>query len=569
MAGRVKGGLRYDRAALRLPSFDPVWRLRFAALIAAAIAVLIRIPFAARRMWDHDSIQFALGVERYDLAAHHPHPPGYPLYIGLLKLLRLAGVEPLQGMVGLAILAGGVGAAAILLLATRLSGGRLAVGIFAAALFATNPLLWFYGELPLLYAVEGGLTVVVAAAVLRMGEGRLAFYGAVALFALVGGLRQSTVVLLAPLFLYGVWRAWAAGRLPIARIAAGGALGIGLVLAWFVPLCLQAGGYEEYRRIGAQNFGSLLPATSILYGAGWGALAHNLEVLTKWTLQGILPGALALLVLIAATPPRRWRAPFAAVWAQAVPLAFWALPPLAFFALFHVTKAGYTLIYLPALLTALALAAGPLFDRSGSAAAVPPPAEAPGAAWRAVFALLVAIACGAGIFLFGVDRIIDEPRIYAIVKHEFRAAAIRDYEDELDRTLDTLQRYPPGSTVLVTVELGGTGTAGADGFLYPWQRHLQWYLPEYLVVHAVPEQDLAFVARGHEPFQEELSQLWVPARTTRLIFVLSGWPGDRLPLGPGAVAGQGKWFTLAVVPFRGSARIGPLVVTAEKIRLAA
>jgi hypothetical protein len=555
------------RFNLRFPPADSVWRLRFAAFVAAVVAVLIRVPFAARRMWDHDSIQFALGVERYDLAAHHPHPPGYPLYIAILKLLRLAGVEPLQGMVALAIVAGGVGAAAILLLATRLSGGKMAVGIFAAALFATDPLLWFYGELPLLYAVEGGLAVVIAATVLRMGEGRAAFYGAVALFALVGGLRQSTLVLLAPLFLYGVWRAWASGRLPLARIALGAALGLGLVLAWFVPLCQQAGGYAEYRRIGAEHFRTLLPATSILYGAGWGALEHNLEVLTKWTLQGILPGALALLALFLASvglAPRRWSEPFAALRAHAVPLAFWALPPLAFFALFHVTKAGYTLIYLPAFLTALALAAGPLFERGDPA----PNATAGRFAWRPLLAAAVAVACGAGIFLFGTDRALDEPRLFAVAKHEFRAAAIREYEDELDRTLDTLRRYPPGSTVLVTVELSGTGAAGADGFLYPWQRHLQWYLPEYLVVHAVPEQDLAFVARGHEPFHEELSQLWVPARTTRLIYVLSGWPGNRLPLGPGAVAGKGKWFTLAVVPFRGSARIGSLVVTAEKVRLA-
>ncbi|HXU29707.1 MAG TPA: hypothetical protein VN851_03930 [Thermoanaerobaculia bacterium] len=551
---------------MRLPPFDSVWRLRLAALTAAAVAVLIRIPFAARRMWDHDSIQFALGVERYDLAAHHPHPPGYPLYIALLKLLRLAGVEPLQGMVALAILAGGLGAAAILLLATRLSGGRLAVGMFAAALFATDPLLWFYGELPLLYAVEGGLTVVIAAVVLRMGEGRAAFYGAVALFALVGGLRQSSMVLLAPLFLYGVWRAWRDGRLPLPRIALGAALGLGLVLAWFVPLCLQAGGYAEYKRIGAEHFRTLLPATSILYGAGWGALEHNLEVLTKWTLQGILPGVLALLGLFVVSvglAPRRWGEPFTAIRAHAVPLAFWALPPLAFFALFHVTKAGYTLVYLPAFLTALALAAGPLFERGDGAAARSP------FGWRPLLATATAVACGAGIFLFGADRSPEEPRLFAVAKHEFRAAAIREYEEELDRTLDTLHRYPPGSTVLVTVELSGTGSAGAEGFLYPWQRHLQWYLPEYLVVHAVPEQDLAFVARGHEPFHEELSQLWVPARTTRLIYVLSGWPGNRLPLGPGAVAGKGKWFTLAVVPFRGSARIGSLVVTAEKVRLAA
>src|SRR4051812_11363743 len=99
-------------------------------------------------MWDHDSVQFALGVERYDLAAHHPHPPGYPLYIGILKLLAALGVDSLHGMVGLSLLASALGAALLVLLLPRLGGVGLAPGLFAAALYISNPLLWFYGELP-------------------------------------------------------------------------------------------------------------------------------------------------------------------------------------------------------------------------------------------------------------------------------------------------------------------------------------------------------------------------------------------------------------------------------------
>ena len=83
--------------------------LHRAALAAAVVALLIRLPFTMDRMWDHDSVQFALGVERYDLLAHHPHPPGYPLWIGILKVLAALGIDPLHGMVGLAILGGAIG----------------------------------------------------------------------------------------------------------------------------------------------------------------------------------------------------------------------------------------------------------------------------------------------------------------------------------------------------------------------------------------------------------------------------------------------------------------------------
>lgn len=541
-------------------------RLRLAALAVGLATLFGRLPFAARRLWDHDSVQFALGVERFDLAAHHPHPPGYPLYIGLLKVLQAIGIEPLDGMVALSILASALGAGCMVLLAARLARivevipsaekdlGRgeqlvspgLAAGLFAGVLYATNPLLWFYGELPLVYAVEGGLAVAIAYGAVRTAESPRALLLTSVLFALAGGLRQSTMVLLAPLVLYGVVSGWRAGRLSSKRIAAGAALTAGLVLAWLLPLWALAGGVAAYRRIAGEHFAALLPQTSILYGAGWPALAHNVEVLVKWTLQGVLPGALALLLLWAVTPARIVRG-LRLLAGHAGWLLAWALPPLAFFALFHLTKAGYTLVHLPALLLALALAAAPALAASRL---------------RLAGGVLAAAAVGAGLFLFGTDRAPGQPRLWAVVRHEFNRGAIARFERDLDRLLETVRAYPPATTVVATVELSGSGGAGAQGFLYPWHRHLQWYLPDYRVLLIVPEEDSALSVRGHEPFQKALSQLWLPAGTRRVLFVLSAPPGPRLVLGPGLVAAGNATFWVAEVPFRGTLRVGPFVLSA-------
>jgi hypothetical protein len=523
----------------------PDRRLRWTALAAAVAALLIRLPFAAQRMWDHDSVQFALGVEHYDLAAHHPHPPGYPLYIGILKLLNALGVDPLHGMVALALLGGSLGAFCIVLLTARLDGPPL----FAGALYATNPVLWFYGELPLIYALEGGVTVLLAWLAVRMEEGRRSFLVACAAFALAGGLRQSTMVLLAPLFLFGLWRTWRRGRLTVGLFLGGAALGAGIVLAWLVPLCVAAGGYGAYRRIGAEHFGTLLPQTSILYGAGWGALAHNVEVLVKWALQGIFPGAVALLLLWAMAPGRI--VPGLKLLISRLPwLLAWALPPILFFALFHITKAGYTLIHLPALLTALALAL-------------------PASRSRIVAGTILAALIGAGLFLFGADRQPDQPRWWAVVRHEHNRNTIADFERGLDRLLAAIRRYPPGETVLATVELSGTGPSGADGFLYPWHRHLQWYLPEYPVLLLVPEERFALVGEGHRPFQRVEGRIEVPAATRHVLFVLSAPPGARLPLPPGSFERMGEDLYLLAVPFRGGLRAGTLVLVPGRARAAA
>ncbi|HEX7184863.1 MAG TPA: DUF2723 domain-containing protein [Thermoanaerobaculia bacterium] len=580
---------------------DP--RLRWIALGSAVAALLIRVPFAARRMWDHDSIQFALGVERYDLAAHHPHPPGYPLYIGILKLLAALGLDPLHGMVALAILGGALGAACIVLLTGRagtltppaplshphshppgrggrqifawlgrasrrafppLPGGgsadgrggqgvRVPAAAFAGVLYAFNPLLWFYGELPLIYALEGGLSVAVAYGALRMSESRRAFLLACALMAVAGGLRQSTLVLLAPLFLFGLFRTWRRGRLTPSLFFGGAALGVALVLAWFVPLCLLAGGYGAYRRISTAHFGTLLPQTSVLYGAGWGALAHNVEVLTKWALQGIFPGAVALL-LVWATAPRQVLPGLRLLASRLSWLLAWALPPVLFFALFHITKAGYTLIHLPALLTALALAAAPALAASRP---------------RALAATAVAAMVGAGLFLFGADRRPDQPKPWAIVRHEFNQGTIAEYELGLDRTLEAIRSWSPADTVLAAVELSGTGGSGAEGFLCPWQRHLQWYLPEYPLVFLVPEQGFAEATQAHRPFQRVQGTIELPAATRRIVFVLSGLPGNRLALPLGEVRRTGEDFYVLAVPFSGAMKVGPLTLTAQRARKAA
>jgi len=577
------------------------------ALAAAAAAVVTRLPFAARRLWDHDSVQFALGVERYDLAAHHPHPPGYPLYIAVLKALAALGVDALHGMVALSIVAAALGAALIVPLTARLAspsaagpGQGLAAGALAAALYVFNPLLWFYGELPLVYAVEGGMAVALAYAALRMADGRACFLAGCAAFALAGGVRPSTLALLLPLFLLGAWHAWRRGT-SLGTLAAGAALGAALGLAWLLPLLAAAGGWAGYQRIGKENFGALLPYTSILYGAGWRALAHNLTIMTKWLLQGLVPAAVALAALwlwpFAAqrrgggpgadareqggagrsAPARRSRGlsahePVAAglrLLAASWPwLAVWVAPPVLFFALFHVTKAGYTLVYLPALLVAASLLAAPAMGGSaaGGAAGAEGSGEVAGGLrgidWaRAGCAVTLAAVTGAALFLFGADRRPDQPRALAVVRHEFNRRAIAAYERDLDQLLAVLGRFPAATTVLATVELSGTGAAGAEGFLYPWQRHLQWYLPGYEVLHLVPEERVAFVTRGHRPFQRQGPALELPPGTRQLAIVLSGPTGDRFPLAAWPLQHVGQTFDLVVVPVSGRLQLGPFTFT--------
>ena len=57
------------------------------ASVALALAIgLAHLPFLASWLEDIDSINFALGVRDFDVAAHRPPPPGYPVYIAAGKV---------------------------------------------------------------------------------------------------------------------------------------------------------------------------------------------------------------------------------------------------------------------------------------------------------------------------------------------------------------------------------------------------------------------------------------------------------------------------------------------------
>src|SRR6187397_3002160 len=66
-----------------------------AAILGAAF-VVAHLPSLPQSLEDIDSINFALGLRHFDPALHQPHPPGYPLYIGLghVSLAALSRLMP-------------------------------------------------------------------------------------------------------------------------------------------------------------------------------------------------------------------------------------------------------------------------------------------------------------------------------------------------------------------------------------------------------------------------------------------------------------------------------------------
>jgi len=59
-------------------------------VILAALFLALHLPYLPKSLEDLDSINFALGVRQFDVAHHQPHPPGYPVYIAVAKIVHAA-----------------------------------------------------------------------------------------------------------------------------------------------------------------------------------------------------------------------------------------------------------------------------------------------------------------------------------------------------------------------------------------------------------------------------------------------------------------------------------------------
>jgi hypothetical protein len=293
-------------------------------------SVLVRLPFASNALVNWDAVQFALATRSFDIARHQPHPPGYILYIGWGRLLTWVTGDANMAFVLTSVLASSLSVSMLYVLGRDLFGRRTA--LVAALLFALSPLVWYYSIVALTYAVETFFLLLVVWLCWRalvLSAERPVLFAALVL-GLAGGVRQSTLVLLMPLWLYVAWRA---GRRAIWR----GLLVLTLTcLAWFAPLIWLAGGPLEYINDGLSLLGFVGSKTSVvsgglLVGLNLGIL---LPLLAVWKRGALRPRL----------TPRHWTM-----------LSLWAGPALAVFVLGHIGQVGYLLLILPAACLLLAL----------------------------------------------------------------------------------------------------------------------------------------------------------------------------------------------------------------------
>jgi hypothetical protein len=224
-----------------------------------------------------DSVQFAMGVQGFNLWKHHPHPPGYPLYIFLGWVgTKLFTPDPALWLHVVSCVGGGLLVACWFLI-VRMGWKESLAWIFAVAL-AVTPGIWLTSTKVLTDSLAAGLLsfqVLCSLHYLR-GQTRPALLGMALAGAAATGARPQFFGIVLLMLCFVLFQ----------KRAAGWEWGAGLValvfscLLWLIPMWVmqarlsKSHGFDAYPYLLLKQFRWRLDKPTIYVGAGDGSWSY-------------------------------------------------------------------------------------------------------------------------------------------------------------------------------------------------------------------------------------------------------------------------------------------------------
>jgi hypothetical protein len=225
-----------------LPPEPLTKRQRAIVAVVALVCAATRFLAVARSLWDWDEALFTMAMRDYDVTMHHPHPPGFPVFIAMAKVIRLVVTDDFRALQTVNVIAALLVFPAIFFFARELRL-RFSTAVSAAALFAFFPNVWFFGgggfsDIPSIVLVLFAVTFL-----LKGIRDRNAYWLGTLLLALAIGIRpQNLLVGLVPGFLATRKRRW--WEILVALL-----IGIVIVSSAFGGAIHATGSLKEYTRM--------------------------------------------------------------------------------------------------------------------------------------------------------------------------------------------------------------------------------------------------------------------------------------------------------------------------------
>lgn len=310
-------------------------------LLLSIIIALTRLLAVSRSLFDWDEALFSLGVREYDVVQHHPHPPGYPLFVAAAKLVHLGGVSEFRSL-QVIVLLGALFVFPALFFLAREIGFSFATSVSGAVVFAFLPNVWVYGGTGFSDVPSASLVFLACALLLRGRRSGSSYVLGAAVLGIATGVRTPSLLM---------------GALP-ALLATGAQLRarkFGRVAAAFLLGGAIAGGSYAGAALASESLGAYRAATRAQseyvraidswQNPGRPPLHEVAKVFFVWPMRqrsqalGLL--ILASIGLVSIAVARRWR--------QLMPLAiFGPFALVAWLNLDFLTASRYAIGYLAA-----------------------------------------------------------------------------------------------------------------------------------------------------------------------------------------------------------------------------
>lgn len=329
-------------------------------IIIAVLLLLTRLPLAAGYLYEWDSVQYALALEKYDVPLHQPHPPGYPFYVLAARGIDCFLHDAKSSLVTLSLLFSVLTLPFVYMLGKEMTSRRAAVA--ASILLFFSPVYWFYGEVTAVYAAEGMWAALVALACYRTLKGRPGWlFISAALLGIAGGFRGNIVYLLFPLWLYCALRGCRDGWKMFL-----GLLVLALAVAsWLIPPLLLFG--SDY--IDASRLILSYSRGGSVFADPTGEWIANARRTILFTLYGFGPLYCLVLAWLLLTDIGKRRGEAGGL--SAPFFLWWMLPPFCYYFFFHMGKPGYAMTYVPALALLLGILLCRRLSRRGTFVYIP------------------------------------------------------------------------------------------------------------------------------------------------------------------------------------------------------
>ncbi|MFH1536636.1 MAG: DUF2723 domain-containing protein [Patescibacteria group bacterium] len=231
----------------------------YLSLLIGALIIVSSLFFLSTYLYNWDTGQFALGLEHFDVKMHQPHPPGYPIFIFLGKILDYIFNNANLSLSILSLLFATLAGVFFYYLVITVSKNQK-LAFMSSLFFIFNPVFWFYREVALTYTVDLLASILIALAGFKILFTRQYkyFYLIALVFGLVGGIRPSLLPLLFPLMILILFFVrskkvvfWSLTLFVIC------------FLSWFVPMVYISGGLKEYYDTTLNLFLAAAESTSI------------------------------------------------------------------------------------------------------------------------------------------------------------------------------------------------------------------------------------------------------------------------------------------------------------------